>query len=1335
MKEITLEKLNSTSFEGIVKALAMEKLGPAGHVFPPGPDGARDFSYEGLIEGYQAQKWDGYLVVQAKFKEKLRGGSDVTWLIDQLSGELAKFTRPNSTYRKPQYYIIATNINLSGADTKTKTSTRKSGLTKVSDHMKTWVNQIGLKGFDIWPSEKIETFLTASEAIRTAYLPSLLAGDVLNKLYSKLNKDQKNLEYALKVSLIHLLKRDKNVRLKDAGSLTDDAIRASQVFVDLPTRPLTGVSIMHSGPFVKRTIYDSKGIFRAQNIGTDSSQKRDRRNKIVLLGGPGQGKSTASLFLTQLFRAALLRETPNQTFDDQTNELITEIFERAINESIDDVLPSRYPAWVSLPQFADKISAAKAGKVKKPSILSFIANEISDTSHIEITVSDLRDCLKNFPWFFTFDGLDEVPPSGERESVLAAIQDLITEVELLNCDAFFVVTSRPQGYNSDFDPEQWTHKELKDLPLTTALSYAKLLAKSYYRDDPYRQQKIVDQLERSADRASTRRLMKSPLQVTILHMIVDTGGGVPSSRWSLFHEYFEILKKREKSKGGEVQRTLDKNLTQIGPIHQRAGLRLHVDAEVAGSATASLDMYKLSILIRSFLVKEGFEEVEIQERLAELTELALNRLVLLSSREEGKISFDVRSLQEFMAASALTAESPQVIEERLLLLAGKSHWQHVFTIAASRCFSEDNLHYLRSAITQIPKRLEDSRPHQLVGNGALLSLALFSDDIAADHPTFRRLLALHALETLLHDFDHNADLNILIEPHTEQCIFDALRDKYITHTDDAVKAAAWELIISQSTKGHPVAKQYLSQYWPSCTVTCFEIIKHGTFPALDIEFHPLVLKTLVQTSFCKILSNAPTLISRLLSDFFQPELDPESLEIISTSNPGIIDTLKIFSPGKIEVPALGLPGSVSSVTAKLIKIDGLSGIPKPPPSIKPHPEWEFLFTSIDFSDAPTRANLEACVSVYDQLSISDDDKSTLLDHVPWVIPTAISSCSDHSINLSKIPDSFDLGTFEDWNRAEQRFLSKGFTLEDYFFQSKQTNITSDISETGIGHFTGYSLNTQEDPSPVITYYVEKWHQTTDEKAKELLEKFIQYELITHKSFIDLDQKLTSNLIHILNNYISNPQHDSRFIYHESVTKIKDFALKESDIFKLVNIANKVKVTFQEQFVEPSQESNFHLLCSHIDLDTNKKSLLNIVCILRTIYKNSTTTLRRHLLSELANDIDKNISFSANTILFLDNHKNANDYAQDIIPLLKLDTESNHFNILLNVIENHNLKLQSKIDLTSALVEYYRIHNHANSVKLKTKLKSFLDSEFSGLAEQETWLKLSLPGDAHLPNSL
>ncbi|MBD8601048.1 hypothetical protein IFT80_00175 [Pseudomonas sp. CFBP 8771] len=826
MEAITLDKLNSSSFEKLCRTIALAKFGVAGNVFPAGADAGRDFSYSGPIAGYENLGWDGYLVLQAKFKSSLNSGKpNVEWILNQLIKEFSKFEDGNG-YLVPEYYIVATNVSLSGADSYS-TSLRQGGLAKVEEKLKALCEAHGVKGFDIWGADKIIDLLGMYPAIRSSYSTWLMPGDVLEAIAKKIFNKDEDFSRALKIALIHSLRRDKNVRLKDAGSVSDDQIRSSQVFVDLPAS-LSNSRLASSFPFVAQVVELAKTVFKPSlNLGGD----RKIDNKVVLLGGPGQGKSTASLYLVQLFRSNLLASDSSQMIDGALQDLIGETLQRSCEENIPACLPSRYPFHISLPAYADLVSESKKVGSRKISLMRYAVDELGSITDTDFDVPMFRRWLEGFPCLFVFDGLDEVPPSGERKEIIAAINDFVGELVALDSDYFVMVTSRPQGYNSDLDGVHWTHWNLDDLSSDKAIAYARLLAKSCYRDDPDRQKKITAHLEVSIENPITRRLMLSPLQVTILHMIVDTGGGVPSSRWNIFNDYFEILKRREKAKSGAAQKILDKNIHLIGPIHQRAGLVLHVESERAGQATSHLDNDKFAELIRGYLKTEEYEFRDSLTRESELSELALNRLVLLSAREEGRISFDVRSLQEYMAASALTAASPEVIEFRLHHLAGRSHWQHVFTIAASRCFSEDNLHYLRSVITNIPRQLDVNEAHKVVGRGARLSFELFCDGIAADQPKHRRQLASHAMELLFYGSYHlRLPLSMLSEEHTENLIMEELKQRYLVASSPEVKAAAWNLLVQLAMCGVRPAVYYLGRHWPSNSQDVFEIIRFGVLP-------------------------------------------------------------------------------------------------------------------------------------------------------------------------------------------------------------------------------------------------------------------------------------------------------------------------------------------------------------------------------------------------------------------------------------------------------------------------------------------------------------------------
>jgi hypothetical protein len=221
---------------------------------------------------------------------------------------------------------------------------------------------------------------------------------------------------------------------------------------------------------------------------------------------------------------------PTVPTDPSIATLVPEIIARAKAEGIFARLPRRYPAYVSLPRFADAISRARNATQPLPSLLSYLASTLSRECDDTIDRTDIRLWLKTYPWIIVMDGLDEVPPSGERRAILDSISRLLTEISDASADVLLVVTTRPQGYNKDFSDEHWEHWRLAELPPERSLAYAKALSIARYPKDSDRRESIDALIEKAARQQSTLRLMTSPLQVTIMHMIVDTGGGVGGTR-------------------------------------------------------------------------------------------------------------------------------------------------------------------------------------------------------------------------------------------------------------------------------------------------------------------------------------------------------------------------------------------------------------------------------------------------------------------------------------------------------------------------------------------------------------------------------------------------------------------------------------------------------------------------------------------------------------------------------------------------------------------------------------------------------------------------------------
>jgi hypothetical protein len=112
MRDYDLSGLSARSFEKLVQSIAGKVLGHGTVTFGDGPDGGREATFQGRMDyPSQADAWDGYCVIQAKFLQRPKDQkTDGRWALKQLEGELKAFADPRKQRRRPDYYIFATNV-------------------------------------------------------------------------------------------------------------------------------------------------------------------------------------------------------------------------------------------------------------------------------------------------------------------------------------------------------------------------------------------------------------------------------------------------------------------------------------------------------------------------------------------------------------------------------------------------------------------------------------------------------------------------------------------------------------------------------------------------------------------------------------------------------------------------------------------------------------------------------------------------------------------------------------------------------------------------------------------------------------------------------------------------------------------------------------------------------------------------------------------------------------------------------------------------------------------------------------------------------------------------
>ncbi|MEV6445104.1 hypothetical protein [Amycolatopsis sp. NPDC051716] len=180
-----LSGLGPQGFERLSQALAVRVLGPGVEVFGEGPDGGREATFRGRLPyPNPIEPWDGYGVLQAKYKAKIMGtGSDTAWLRQQVSAELKAWSASGKKRvldgRLPEYLIFVTNVSLSAVP-------GKGGKDQIDALIRSYATALGLKGWAVWDGITVCTLLDSYPDVRRAFRALITPNEVLAAMHDRL---------------------------------------------------------------------------------------------------------------------------------------------------------------------------------------------------------------------------------------------------------------------------------------------------------------------------------------------------------------------------------------------------------------------------------------------------------------------------------------------------------------------------------------------------------------------------------------------------------------------------------------------------------------------------------------------------------------------------------------------------------------------------------------------------------------------------------------------------------------------------------------------------------------------------------------------------------------------------------------------------------------------------------------------------------------------------------------------------------------------------------------------------------------------------------------------
>ncbi|MDF3319970.1 hypothetical protein [Rhodococcus sp. C3V] len=758
-----LEKLGPFGFQDLAAALAVAVCGRHVQVLGSGRDGGRDMFCKGTIlwsasNGAKAEVWDGYTVFQVKHKERLAAqpSDNMSWLWKHVKAELDKWADPDfGRGQVPDYLVIVSNVPLTPVP-------KTGGLAQLDKSIKTYIQALSdgsrdvdtaaterrkskqrrmarLRSWRIWDGNQIDGLVTVYEGIRRAFGAFLTAPDVFAHLADFTDKlPLGELESGLHRQARMALMGDRSIYFDDAGSGDGAGIPIEEVAIDLP--------ITSDADGKPRTVFGYV-LDRGERVLKPRLNLLTGPKHIVVAGGPGNGKTTMSKFLVQVYRAALLENGSDLGTD---HRVVIDATAQTVRGMGRDGLPKhrRWPIRIDLAEYAEE-----QGLSEDSTLLRWIALKVSKRLNLgAVSAGALDSWMKQWPWFLVLDGLDEVTEPRIRKRLIAQITEFVSEADGDNCDLLVVVTTRPTGYVENIAPTQFERVDLSRLEVDQAVRYGIRATRVRLGDDTDKIDRITGQLRRAAETESLRNLMQTPLQVLIMTIIVEGAGRLAPDRYSLFWGYYETVLKRERAKPMAFAQLLQEYSPHILDLHQRVGFELQVRSEESDGSMAAMSPEELRSVAWQVLREAGFHPSDTDSGLLDqIVAAATHRLVLLAPRGEEGLGFDVRSLQELMAARFLITGPLDAALARLKITAASPHWRNAWVFAAGSLFSEPQPHQHEALVSLVEKVDDDasSRLGRVCPIGSTLALDLIDDGMARTQPRFHDRLLTVAF-TILH---------------------------------------------------------------------------------------------------------------------------------------------------------------------------------------------------------------------------------------------------------------------------------------------------------------------------------------------------------------------------------------------------------------------------------------------------------------------------------------------------------------------------------------------------------------------------------------------------------
>ncbi|WP_241986696.1 NACHT domain-containing protein [Cryobacterium fucosi] len=442
----------------------------------------------------------------------------------------------------------------------------------------------------------------------------------------------------------------------------------------------------------------------------------DWKGHAVLVGGPGQGKSTVLQYVCQFHRARKLGE------DGYTAGPTELVRMRATSRFPLRVELRRYAEWAT--QSPSPLAPKKKRKNQESTNLAdnwrsleeYVIEDIR--RHIganEFSARDLALLLATEPVLLALDGLDEVASLPTRERVVSEITQMRGRLKADAADLMILVATRP---GTSLQPLTASNAfpvlHLQRLTQGLRLQYLQKWCE-VSRLTPEETTKLQKTFMDSQHVAHVNELASYPMQLAILLHLLYRRQLLPQQRTDLYAEYLKTFLDREQ--GEDKEPLLADQRRVVEETHAYLGWYLQTKAE-EGQSAGSIKRDELRALLQAYLAGRP----RAQELADELYSAITDRVLCMVEREDA-FEFEVQSLREYFAAlhifENLTPKgNGNSRDDGLNALLERPYWANVCRFFIGN-LARGEVRGLSGNFRHVEKRVE---PHPLIRSMAVTLL-------------------------------------------------------------------------------------------------------------------------------------------------------------------------------------------------------------------------------------------------------------------------------------------------------------------------------------------------------------------------------------------------------------------------------------------------------------------------------------------------------------------------------------------------------------------------------------------------------------------------------------